>query len=79
MIGKFLSFIAEVMEVDPLELRDEDARFEAFEKWDSQREVELGVMLEHEYAITLNDDEMRRLRSVREVRTVLHAHAITDT
>jgi acyl carrier protein len=77
MAEKLLHVIAAVMEVDCSEL-DDGSSFETLETWDSQREVELALSLEHEYAITLNDDEMNHLRSVRDVRTLLAARGIAE-
>jgi acyl carrier protein len=77
MTGKLLSLVADLMEVRSSEL-SEDAHFETLEKWDSQRQVELAVMLEYEYEITVSDDEMNSLCSLRDVRGVLAAHAVAD-
>ncbi|HEY0798498.1 MAG TPA: acyl carrier protein [Candidatus Baltobacteraceae bacterium] len=75
--GKLLSIIAAVMEADPATI-DEGSSFETVLRWDSENEVALGLMLEHHYGITLSDDEMARLHSVRYVRELLASRGITD-
>jgi len=72
MAGKLLAQIASVMGVDESEL-NEDSNFETLATWDSAREVELALLLEFEYRVTLSDDELERLHSVKDVRDVLAA------
>jgi acyl carrier protein len=77
MQGKLLTVVADLMDVDPSRL-GEETMFETLEAWDSQREVELAILLEHEYKITVKDEEMAHLRSMREVRALLAARGIAD-
>lgn len=70
MADKLLSLIASVMQVDESEV-GENASFETLETWDSVREVELALMLEHQYAIKLTDEEIEQLHSVSEIRRIL--------
>lgn len=73
---RLLAQIASILGTEPCEV-GEDSNFETLATWDSQREVELALMLEREYAIELSDDEIARLRSVVEIRAVLTAHGVS--
>jgi acyl carrier protein len=70
MADKLLSLIASVMVVDESEVT-EDSDFETLKTWDSQRELELALMLDFEFGISLGPDELPQLRSVRSVRAII--------
>lgn len=74
---KLLALIASTMDVEESEVA-ETASFESFGSWDSQREVELAMMLEFEYGISVNDEQLSNLRTVRDVRDLLAAQGIHD-
>lgn len=76
MAERLIGQIAFVMAVDESQV-NEDSTFETLETWDSQREVELAIMLEREYGIELSVAEMGRLHSVREIRSVLKDHGVS--
>lgn len=77
MSGRLLALIADLMQVQLADL-DERSNFETLPTWDSEREVELAFMLEHEYEITVGDDELERLHSVSDVRQLLASRGIAD-
>lgn len=77
MAGKLLPLIASLMQVREDEV-GEDSNFETLKTWDSAREVELALMLEFEYGVALDDDDLGRLHSVRDVRAMLAARGIVE-
>jgi acyl carrier protein len=70
-----LELIASIMEVDASEV-DETSDHEALGKWDSMRQIMLATMLESEYGFTLSNDELERLQSVTNIRSILAAHNV---
>lgn len=66
------------MQVSDEEIGD-DSSFETLKTWDSAREVELALMLEFEYGISLDDNELASLHSVRDVRALLASRGIVET
>jgi acyl carrier protein len=70
-----LGLIAEVTGVDRSEI-GEDADNMSVPRWDSATEVELALMLEHEFSISLDEGEMAELVSVRKIRSVLAKHGV---
>lgn len=77
MPGRLLLLLADEMGIDPSEI-DEESNFETLARWDSQREIELAFMLEREYGIAIDRNEMTRLRSVHSIREILHSRGIAD-
>lgn len=67
--------IASVLQVDRARLSEEDG-VETMEQWDSLRIVLLASTIEITYAITLRNDEIDALTSVRAVRSVLARHGL---
>jgi acyl carrier protein len=70
-----LELIASIMEVDAVDV-DETSDNETLGKWDSMRQIMLATMLESEYGFTLRTDELDRLQSVANIRTILAAHNV---
>lgn len=70
-----LELVAHVMQTS-VENVGEDGDFETVPAWDSAREVELALALEHHYGIALQEQEMERLHSMREIRDVLRSHGV---
>ena len=77
MASRLLEEIAELMEVDASAITDESSN-DSVETWDSLREVQLGLHLETRFSIALSDEDIARLRSIREVRAVLLEHGVSD-
>lgn len=77
MSERLFLLLAGEMGIDPSEI-DEDSNFETLATWDSQREIELAFMLEREYAIEIDEDQMKLLRSVHGIRELLHSRGITN-
>ena len=75
MAGKLLSLIAGLMEVDESQV-DEDSSSDTLAQWDSMRDVELAMLLEQEYGITVETEEIDLLQSVRKVRALLASRGI---
>jgi acyl carrier protein len=70
-----LELIASVMEVDGSEV-SEASDNETLGKWDSMRQIMLATMLESEYGLTLDSDELDRLGSVKDIRAILAHHNV---
>jgi acyl carrier protein len=75
MRGDLLQLIAEVLGVDLSEI-GEDSDNTSVRGWDSATEVELALMLEHEFSISLDEGEMSALISVRNIRSTLAKHGV---
>lgn len=55
-----------------------DSVADDFPKWDSQSEIELAIMLEQEYGITVDDNDISSLRSVAGIRELLNRNGICN-
>ncbi len=75
MRAEFFALIADVLLVDASEITA-DSTFETVEHWDSEREIELALMLEVEFGVSLDAVDMSRLRSVRALYEVLEKHGV---
>ena len=75
MSTNLFSLIADVLLVDASEITA-DSTFETLEHWDSEREIELALMLEVEFGVCLDVDDMSRLRSVTAIYEVLEKHGV---
>jgi citrate synthase len=67
-----VQLIAEQLRVPQARVRDELA-FGAIPEWDSLNHVNLMVALEAEYGVTVDEDHMVELTTVREIRTFIEA------
>ena len=65
-----LALIASVLQVSPADLTEEDGAA-TLPMWDSLKTLMLASMIEITYDITLDNDAIERLRTVRAVREVL--------
>ena len=77
MTSRLHVFIASLMDVDVLVVGD-DSVADDFPKWDSQSEIELAIMLEQEYGITVDESDISSLRSVAGIRGLLTREGISD-
>ncbi len=75
MSTKLFALIADVLLVDASVITA-DSTFETLEKWDSEREIELALMLEVEFGVSLDANDMSRLRSVRAIVDVLEKYGV---
>ena len=64
--------IAEQLRVPEARIRDELA-YGAIPEWDSLNHVNLMVALEAEYGVTVDEDRMVELTTVRAIRTFVEA------
>ncbi|MDZ5443043.1 acyl carrier protein [Micromonospora sp. 4G57] len=64
--------VAGVLEVDPAEVTDESGP-QTIGTWTSLRHLQLVVTLEEVYGLSFAFEEIRDVRSVGELRTVLRA------
>jgi len=76
MAAKLIPLIAAVLGVDPATI-DDDSDATTQPRWDSAAEVELAMMLEHEFGISIGEREMETLISVRAIRATLAKHGVT--
>jgi citrate synthase len=67
-----VQLIAEQLRVPEARVGDELA-FGAIPEWDSLNHVNLMVALETEYGVTVDEDHMVELTSVRAIRTFIEA------
>jgi citrate synthase len=67
-----VQLIAEQLRVPQARVRDELA-FGAIPEWDSLNHVNLMVALEAEYGVTVDEDHMVELTTVRAIRTFIEA------
>lgn len=67
-----VQLIAEQLRVPQARVRDELA-FGAIPEWDSLNHVNLMVALEAEYGVTVDEDRMVELTTVRAIRTFIEA------
>lgn len=65
-----VQLIAEQLRVPQARVRDELA-FGAIPEWDSLNHVNLMVALEAEYGVTVDEDHMVELTTVRAIRTFI--------
>jgi len=56
----------------------DDLEFNGVAEWDSLNHVNLMLELEQVYGVSIGDDEMVDLTSVRAIRQFLRAHAQVD-
>ena len=71
----FAGIVAEVLEVDPTEVVD-SAGPDTLATWTSLRHLELVVTIEEAYGLSLSYQEIRRLRSIGQLRQVLRTKGI---
>jgi FkbH-like protein len=71
-----LGLLAQALEVTPDKI-DNESSSETVEKWDSLRQILIAKMLEQHFAITLSNDDLAELASVRNIRALLAAHGVS--
>jgi acyl carrier protein len=71
-MAEFAELVARVLEVDAAQVNDE-AGPRTVPTWTSLRHLELIVTLEEAYGVSFSYPEIRKLKSIREVRDVLLA------
>jgi len=62
----------------PIGSVSDDLEFNGVAEWDSLNHVNLMLELEQVYGVSIGDDEMVDLTSVRAIRQFLRAHAQVD-
>ena len=68
----FISFIAEIMEVNPSEL-NEDTAYGAFEKWDSLMHMRLVMEIEDKYDIEIPIEEIPNIKKLKDFYKYIEA------
>lgn len=71
-----LTLIGSVLQVNPAQLAEDDG-IETMPQWDSLKTLLLASMVEVSYGITLGDQDIEALTSVRSVREVLARHGVS--
>lgn len=69
-----LAVIASVLQVDPESLAEDDG-VETMPAWDSLKTLLIVSMLEISYGITLDNDDIEQLTTVRAARQIVARHA----
>jgi FkbH-like protein len=57
---------------------DDSSSSDTIEKWDSLRQILIAKMLEQTFSITLSNDDLAELTSVRSIQRLLEAHGVAD-
>lgn len=66
----FAQLVAGVLEVDPAQVTD-DASADTLTTWTSMRHIQLVVTLEEAYRLSFSYEEIRDVRTIRDLRKVL--------
>lgn len=74
-MGEFADIVAGVLEVDPTEITD-DANPDTLPTWTSLRHLQVVAALEDNYGLSLSYREIRGLRSVGAIRTLLKENGV---
>lgn len=65
--NKFLSLFREVLEMDKNQSLKPLTRFRELEEWDSLSQLSLIAMLDDEYAIEIETEDLDKLETVRQL------------
>lgn len=65
--NKFLSLFREVLEMDKNQSLKPVTRFRELEEWDSLSQLSLIAMLDDEYAIEIETEDLDKLETVRQL------------
>jgi acyl carrier protein len=71
-----LELIAFALRIDPAELSDDDG-MDTLSQWDSLKVAQIASMIEIEYDVTLDDSDLERLTTVRDVYAVIARYSKT--
>ena len=76
--SNLILLIAELMDVSPADI-DEGSGSSNIGRWDSQREVELAMLIEQTYGVEIGPIELStRFHSVRDIRALLSSRGIVE-
>jgi len=70
MEDKVIEIISQILNI-PIEQLDDDSSPDTIENWDSLRHMNLILALEEELGVTLSDDEVVEMLSVKKIVRVL--------
>lgn len=70
-----VELFADLLQLDPGEI-GQDARRDDYEQWDSVNHLRLVMDLEQTFGITLTDDDVLGIASLRDAESVLRRHGV---
>lgn len=76
-MSKLRSILAEILRISEGDVSD-DIAIHTTPSWNSLTHIELILMIEEAFKIQLAEDEIVAMRSVGEIRKILHKRSVRD-
>ena len=75
--GQVITILNDVMQLE-LGLEVEDIRRQQVEQWDSVNHLRLVLELEETFGITLNDEDVLSMQSLRQIEGILRRYGMSE-